>query len=192
MSIEKSKLKMLIANNLGADIEDGMEGQLKSAHELDGAANALKQAAKKVPHDLAARVDQELEEGKIKEGMTPPQVAQFAKQYLTRVGDFLAHLGDVAQQKAITLHGRVDGMKDAMKIVQNMHDSESAKILALSQMSEEALVQPRTASAMAKAEHGSAVDRKAAASKKKSPTKRAARKKAVKKAPKKKVAKKAK
>jgi hypothetical protein len=187
MSIEKSKLKMMVANNLGADIEDGLEGQLKAAHELDGAAESLKQVAKKVPADLAAKVDQDLDGGNIKDGMTPSQVAQYAKQYLTRVGDYLAHLSDVQRQKAITQFGRVDGMKDAMKIVQQMHDSESAKIVALSKLGEESLVQPRTASESARREHGSAADRKAAAGK---AVKNTPKKKAAKKAPRKKAAKK--
>jgi len=162
MNLEKSQLKMQLANNLGADIEDRVEGELKAANELQGAAQALKQAAIKVPRDLAAKIDTALAEGEIKD-MGALEVAEFAKKYLTKAGDFLMHLSEVENQKAVAQRGRVDGLRYAMETVQKMRDTEAERIdLVLRAMEEEGEA-PRTEASAARKAHGSAADRKAEA-----------------------------
>ena len=166
MSVEKSQLKMMITNSIGADIEDHVDGSRKTAHELNGAAQALKQAAKKVPADLVAHVERALVSGEIEDGLDSKLVAQLVKKYLARVGDFLNHLGDVEQQKAVAQFGRVSGMEDAMKLIQKMRDSESAKLQRLTELAQsDEIVLPmpsvRTAASAAKEAHGDLVVRRA-------------------------------
>ena len=161
MNIDKCKLKVDIANHLGADIEDRVEGELKAAHELSGAADALKQAAIKVPRDLAAKIDTALAEGEIKD-LGALEVAEFAKKYLAKAGDFLMHLSEMEKQKSVAQLGRVDGLRFAMESVKKMRDAEVQRIQAVLDSIEEDGEPPRTQASLAREAHGSAADRKAA------------------------------
>ncbi len=167
MSITETQLGIVISNNLGASLEDRYEGEMKTTFELSGAAVALKLAAKKVPVDLSAHADRAFEKGEIKD-LEAAEVVSIIKKYLARVGDFLEHLGEVEQQKAVAQGGRAAGMKDALAMVQKFRDGESAKlqrmIEAAKQISEDDVVtsSPRTSGEMARAEHGTVADRRAA------------------------------
>ncbi len=187
MNIEKAQIKTLIANDLGASVEDRLEGSVKTAHELAGAAAALKQAAKKVTTDLAARADND---DSFRDGMEAAEVRGLVKKYLGRVGEYLSHLSDVEQQKAITQGGRSDGLREAMEIIKKVRDEEQKKILNLMKMvdslgpdgekqapDEPAKNVPRTAAEAARMANGSLVERRAEAAKAK--TKRATNKKAT-------------
>ena len=161
MGFEKSKLKLLVVNDIGATIEDRLEGEIKAAHELAGASIALKQAAERVPPMLVSKVD---EDASIVDGLEAILVRQMIKKYLTRVGDFLKHLSDVEQQKAVAQGGRVDGIRQAMFLVQKTRTAEEAnlqRILDVARVEEEG--QPvRTQAEAARLEHGTAAERKAA------------------------------
>jgi hypothetical protein len=166
MDVNTSKITMLVANDIGASLEDKLDGERKAQHELSGAAHALKQAAKKVPQDLAAHVDRALNDGEIEDGLTAPLIAQLIKKYLTRVGDFLEHLGDIEVQKAVAQGGRVAGIELAMSTVKKLRDDEVAKIqklLELSKLSEETGEVVRTPSEAARAARGSVADRRVVA-----------------------------
>ena len=185
MNLEKSQLKMQIANSLGADIEDKVEGEKRAADEMAGASAALKQASGKVPRDLAAKIDTALAEGEIKD-MGAMEVAEFAKKYLTKAGDYLAHLADVENAKAVAQRGRVDGLTFAMEAVQKMRDAEAERIQMVLKAIEEDGEAPRTEASAARKAHGSVADRRAEAKQQSevTPTKRP-RKKSTKKASKK-------
>lgn len=174
MGVEKSQLKMLVANDIGADIEDRLEGERRTQYELNGAAAGLKQASKKVPNDLIAHLKKDEDEGLIKDGMEVHLVVQLVKKYLTKAGDFLSHLGDVEQQKAITQAGRADGLESAMEMVRKVRQAEATKLqrfIALAQEADDVSTDgaegtpevPRTPAEAARAEHGSVAERRAAA-----------------------------
>lgn len=164
MNLEKANLKILVANNLGADIEDRVEGEQKAAYEMNGAADALRQAALKVPRDLAAQLDTALKEDQIPSGLEAIQVVEFAKKYLAKVGDFLRHLAEVEQQKAMMQLGRVDGLRQAMEVIQKTRDQEAQKVKAHEEEdSEDGGNGVRTSGGAARKERGSVADRRAAA-----------------------------
>lgn len=166
-ALDQVQQRILTTNNLGADLDDRLEGQRKATHELEGAAAALKQAAKKVPADIIALLDREFAEGKIKD-LEATEVVALIKKYLTRVIDYLEHLGDVEQQKAVAQAGRVAGLEDALKVLKTRKDEDVAKfqrmVEAAKQIGEDGVVNegPRTTGELARAEHGSATDRRAA------------------------------
>jgi hypothetical protein len=190
MNIKKSMLIADVANDLGANLEDRVESEQKTASALAGGAEALKQAAIKVPRDLAARADNDQN---IKDGMSEPEVRKMVKEYLTRTGDFLQHLSAVEQQKAITQGGIVDGLRQAMVLIQKRRDAETTKLKQMIALAEQEDAStpgaevPRTAAEAARTEHGSAAERKAAAEtekitkKKKATKKKATKTKATKK-----------
>lgn len=165
MNLEKSNLKILLANSFGADLEDRMEGEQRAAYELGGASDALRQAATRVPRDLCAKVDVALKEGEIKDGLEALQVASLIKKFLSKTGDFLNHLADVEHQKSIVQLGRVDGLKQAMKLIQDTRDQEAKKVQTFMEVAasdDEEVLTNRTSGSIARAEKGSASDRKAA------------------------------
>jgi len=180
MNPEKSKLKIMIANDFGVSIEDRLEGELKAANELAGASSALRQASKKVPLELCAKVSEEFEKGEIKDGMQSHHIAQLVKKYLIRAGDFLNHLADVEQQKAVSQFGRAAGLQEAVKMIKKVQEEENERLQGFSSVSDDKL---RTASSIARAEHGTAAERKKIAEdkKKKTTKKKTTRKKTSKK-----------
>ena len=128
MNPHKAQMKISIANEIGADIEDQYEGQLKAAHEAAGSTAALRQAAQKIPAALIGEVDKDLKAGKIEDGLDAVRVGDLLRRWLTRVGDFLDHLADVEQQKAVAAGGRADGMKDAVELIAKMRRAEVVKL----------------------------------------------------------------
>jgi len=177
MNVDKANLKVLIATDIGADIEDRMEAEQKAAVELDGASRSLAAAAKKVPFDLCAEVDKD---PNISDGMTSLEVAELVKKYLTRAGNFLAHLADVSRQRSIHQFARAEGLRDAMEAVSKMREGEILKIKGYNQLLEQVDASddevvpplpsrapkedtpPRTSAGTARAARGSASDRKSA------------------------------
>jgi hypothetical protein len=167
MNLEKANLKIMVVNNLGADIEDRVEGETRAAYELNGASQALRQAAVKVPRDLSAKVDASLKEGEIADGLDAMSVAGLVKKYLLKVENFLNHLADVENQKAVTQMGRVDGLRQAMQIIQKTKETEAKKIQVFAEAQErgdgDEDSENRTVGSLVRKERGSAADRKAAA-----------------------------
>jgi len=166
--LDKSQLTITVATELGADLEDRLDGERKAMNELTGAQQALKQAAKKVPVDLVAALEASLEKGEeIKDGMESIEVAQLIRKYLTRVGDYLTHLGEVEQQKAIIQGGRVAGLADAMKVVQKRREDEVTKLQRMIEaakqiQNDEVVADVRTTGEAARSEHGTVAERRAA------------------------------
>lgn len=131
MSIQKSELKLLIVNDLGATIEDKLEAAKRTVHQLEGGAIALGQAAKLVPLQLCPKVDMLLEEGVIKDGMGVREVVSLVKKYVTKCGDYLAHLCECEKNKVVAQSGEVTGIQAAMTILKKAHDDEMAKLRAI-------------------------------------------------------------
>ncbi len=165
---DKTQLTITLATEFGADLEDRLEGERKTMNELVGAYQALKQAATKVPADLVGLLQTSLEKGEeIKDGMDSAEVAQLIRKYLARVGDYLTHLAEVEQQKAIVEGGRVAGLADAMKLVQKRRDDEATKLQRMIEaakqiQNDEVVADIRSAGEAARAEHGTAAERRAA------------------------------
>ena len=128
MNLEKSKLKVLILNNLGADIEDKLDSEVKTTYELLGGSDALKQAAYKIPRDLAAKLDKAIKENELAETYTTLEAAELVKKYLTKVQDYLLHIAETEKFKSTTQKGCVNGLRSAMDIVQKQKLDEAKKI----------------------------------------------------------------
>lgn len=133
MSIEKSELKALFANNLGADFEDRVEALQREFHQLSGAHQALDQASVKVTVQVSAKIKTVLDEGGIVDGMPALKIAEFAIKQVMKCGDFLRHLAEEERKKQVVLTGRIEGLKDAMELVLKMRDAEVSKGQAASQ-----------------------------------------------------------
>jgi hypothetical protein len=172
MNIDKAHMKVAVATDIGADIEDRMDGELRAAQELEGAAKALEGAAKKVTVDVAAKVDIALKEGtEIRDGMTTLEVAEVIKKYVTKAGHYLLHLSDVAKHKSAAQRSRADGLRDAMDAVLKLREKEQQKIEGFLKLVEQAEAEgdgeivpevPRTPAEAARMQRGSIADRRAA------------------------------
>jgi hypothetical protein len=137
MGIDKSELKILIANNIGADIEDQLESSKRTVHQLEGAVAALGQAATAVPLGVIAKIDKILEEGVIKDDMPALQVYTLLKKYVTKCGDFLQHLSEVEKLKVTSQHGEVRGIEFSLGLIKKIKDDEIKKVEALAKFLED-------------------------------------------------------
>jgi len=188
MNPNKSMLTVEITSDLGNDLEDRLESEVKTANELAGAAAALDQAAIKVHSGLVAKSK---DDANIKDGLTREEVLKLVIDYVTRAGDYLKAMSQAEQQKATTQGGRVEGMQAVVAVLKKKREVETKKLqmmIALAKEQEQAEKKgeeaPRTAAEMARAEHGSAADRRTAERSEKV-TKKTAKKKTKKKTAKK-------
>jgi hypothetical protein len=133
MSIDKSELKILIVNNIGADIEDQLESSKRTVHQLEGAVAALSQAATAVPLGINAKIDKIFEEGVIKDDMPALQVYTLLKKYVTKCGDFLQHLSEVEKLKVTSQSGEVRGIEFSLGLIKKIKDAEIKKVEALAE-----------------------------------------------------------
>ncbi len=170
MDANKSILTVEITANLGADIEDRLETEISTRDELIGGANALDQAATKVPQDLITKAK---EDAHIKNGLTEMEIKHLVIDYLTRAGDYLKAMSLNERQKAITQGGVVDGMQAVVAVLNKKREVETKKLqmmLSLAKEQEEVEKKrkagkavedaPRTAAEAARKEYGNAADRR--------------------------------
>jgi hypothetical protein len=181
MDLKAEMLKVEVTNSLGADLEDRLDNEVKTANELAGAAAALDQAATKVPTDLIAKAK---EDPGIKDGLDESEVRGLVIKYLGRAGDYLRSISQSQQQKATLQGGCVEGLRCAMKMIQKKRDVSAAKLKTLIALAKEQAAAeergeepPRTAAEVARKEHGTVADRRAAAKQAKKNTKKKTTKK---------------
>jgi len=131
MSLEKSELKVLIANNLGAEIEDQYDESVRLAYGLEEAAKIIKQAAKSLVVQLCKAVEEDIASGTISDQLPALKVAELVKKYIIRSGMLLDNIADTKKQLSIARHGEATGLKIAMGVVSRSCDKELEKIKAV-------------------------------------------------------------
>lgn len=166
MSLEKEMIRVEVANSLGADLEDRLENEVATTSQLEGAADALMQAAEKVPRDL---IEKAKKDDNIKDDLTAQECLKIVINYISRCGDYLKSMSFNERQKAITQGGRVDGLKDAMKVIERKRDVAAKKLkmlISLAKEQQEAEEKgedpPRTPAELARKEHGTLAERREA------------------------------
>ncbi len=131
MTVEKSQLRALMAESFGRDLEQDLEGAQVRVYKLQGAHEAVSQAAKAVS-DLSVKVRDELYEGKI--SFDPEDELAVAKFVVGRVQDAVAKLKELAENaknQAIKADGERAGLERAVEKLKSVRDTEQNKIAAL-------------------------------------------------------------
>jgi hypothetical protein len=138
MAIEKAEIKILTANDIGADIEDMLSQAQKAEHMHEGAKLALGDAAKKV-NALAEHFRKSVEDGELKleELDAPEKIDGLVRRYIARAVGILENLQSGFQNSQIASAGMVAAYKNAMKAPMKIMEAERRKLEALKSALEE-------------------------------------------------------
>lgn len=137
-TIEKAEIKILTANNIGADIEDMLEQAKKAEHMHEGGKIALADAAKKV-NALTELFVRSVKEGEIdlSKNMEPEQIEGLVKRWINRCVGLLENLMLVSQNAQLSSAGMVAAYKNAMKAPMKVMEAERKKMEAVKAAIEE-------------------------------------------------------
>ena len=132
MGIDKSEIKILTANNIGADLEDMQEAAQRAEYTHEGARKALAEAGVKVAQ-LAGHIERDLEEGKIDvaELKEPLGIERLLKRYLGKAIGVLDNLHEGAKIAHATSAGMASAYKKSMGVSKKVKDDEIAKVKGL-------------------------------------------------------------
>lgn len=200
MNPMKAQVKMLTVEALGNDMDDLLEGAQVNLHKAAGGVEYLAKANEGLK-SISARVDKDLDDGKITDSMKAMDVAKYVKKMLGMAGQSLNDVALQAQTAKLAADGQVAGIKKCVGMTKKVFDEEALKLEAYLARAEKAAKEaaergedPEEAAAPRPRSNGRADDlaaRKAAAkaakakaakkTTKKRPAKKAAKKKTVRK-----------
>jgi len=125
VNVEKAELKILVATDIGASIEDSFEAAKKEMCRQEGAVGAFVQAAKAC-EQLCEHVDKDVEEGKIES----LEVAVVVKRWITRTADIQRNLQRRAENLGMAAAGKVSALEQTVALVSKYRQIEEVKLQA--------------------------------------------------------------
>jgi hypothetical protein len=132
MGLDKAELKMLILNDLGCDFEDVKDNMLREMYQQEGAASALRQAAKAIL-GLSQLVDDDIEKGRYE-----LEEAARLKEYISRAATQCEEMSKSARNQRLVSEGRMQGITHIVDLTKKKVEAEEAKLKALAAALEEA------------------------------------------------------
>lgn len=124
-NIEKAELKILIATDIGASIEDSLEAAKKEMTRQEGALTSFGQAAKACEM-LCEVVNKDLDEGRV----PSMEQAEAIKLWLTRAANAQRNLARNAENMGMSASGRVSALEGAIALIAKYRQVEQLKIAA--------------------------------------------------------------
>ena len=121
MTIEKSKLKMAVLNEIGGEFDDSLEVAEQDIYRWEGAKTSLK-GAKMAVERLLSHVRDDVKGQKITE-----EGAEAAQKYIRRAAGVIENLQAKAEVHEQRSHGRVEALRTAVKVIKKKYDAEEAK-----------------------------------------------------------------
>ena len=125
MNIEKAELKINIANDIGASVEDSFESAKKEMYRQEGALSSFGQAAKACEM-LVEVVNKDLAEGKIES----LEHANEIKLWLTRAANAQRNLARQAENLGMAASGKVAALEQTVAMIAKYRHAEELKIAA--------------------------------------------------------------
>jgi hypothetical protein len=125
MNLDKADVKIDVATEIGARIEDVLEGARKDVLRQEGATSAFYQAAKAC-EDAALHVDKDMDEGKF--GL---EVAAHIKRYVDRCANATRNLAKQSEALHLIAMGKSTSFEMSVKLVEKFRTEEQAKVTAL-------------------------------------------------------------
>lgn len=126
MNINKAELKIDIAKDIGASIEDSLEAAKKDMYRQEGAIAAFGQAAKSCEM-LCKGIDQDLDEGRVPNLET----AEALKLWVTRAANAQRNLARSAENSCMSASGKVAALEGAVALIAKYARTEELKIAAV-------------------------------------------------------------
>jgi len=137
MNLEKTRLRMLMAQEMGKELEAKLDAAEKMVLKQEGARDGLKEAAKGIG-TLMAVVDREYEEQAKIGGFTmdelrgePLRMMKAVKVWLQRSIGCVDNLATTAEVTMIATGGKVKGLQDAVSVAKKTFDEERNRIAAV-------------------------------------------------------------
>lgn len=124
MSLEKAELKIAIATDIGATIEDAYDAAKIETYRFEGGVQALIKAVKAC-EELATHVDKDLDEG-----LYGLDVAERIKRYTERAAGACRNLVRQAENGHVAASGKVLAYENAVKLVDKYRKTEQLKVAA--------------------------------------------------------------
>lgn len=124
MSIEKSKVKVNVINELGNKFDDMLDRFKQDSMRYEGAKSGLKQAAKAI-EGLTGHVDRDIKEDKYS-----IEVAAHVKKYIMHAIGILDNLATTAEISYHRTLGSIEATNTTIRVAKNMMDVENNKIIA--------------------------------------------------------------
>ena len=135
MSIEKSRLKMLVAENLGRELEAARDKAARDIYRHQGATTALNKAEEKLN-----QVTQNLKDRFIKSDEPFPfdpenriEVGKFVVEQIMKGSAAIHELADVASKSALRAEGIKLGYDESVKTVFKVFDQEKNELVGLAE-----------------------------------------------------------
>lgn len=122
MTPAKIETKLETTFEIGAKLDDMLEGARREFHQNEGAKNALGLAAKRLEeHQKVA--DKELDEG-----LMDKEQHNIVKKYVDQCGGIVRNLFITAEIQMLQAQGRVSALEAAVGIVKKMHDDDVRRL----------------------------------------------------------------
>jgi len=125
MSLEKSELKIAVATDIGASIEDSYEAAKKEMYRQEGAVTSFGQAAKACEM-LCEVVNKDLDEGRV----PSMEHAEMIKLWITRAANAQRNLARNAENMGMSACGKVSALEGAVALISKYRQVEQLKIAA--------------------------------------------------------------
>jgi len=126
MSILKTEIKQAVLHSIGCDADDWLEGAKRDVSKSEGARHALIQAAKNI-QQIAAVVDQDIDNGKIASLDGALDIATYAKLQITRAVDSLVNASRAEGNRQKAAVGEIAAYEKLVTHLQKLHTAEGVK-----------------------------------------------------------------
>ena len=125
MGLEKTEIKRHIFNDVGADVEDLLDGASAQKHEHMGAAKALRAQAINT-QAMVKLVDDDLEAGKLK-GLSELEIAKYAKLQYQRAVDGLSNAAQREANAVLVTQGGMSALKSVVGMIEKKMKGNEAR-----------------------------------------------------------------
>jgi hypothetical protein len=125
VNLDKADVKIAVACDLGARVEDSLEAAKAEVIRQEGSTSAFIQGTKAC-EALATHVDKDIDEGKF-----DLECAAHVKRYVERCANAMRNLGAHAEQGRIHALGKVAAYETTVKVVAKYRDEEQQKAMAV-------------------------------------------------------------
>ena len=132
----KSEVKILVAENIGREMEGFAEGAQKQVHMQQGAKEGLEHAAQKVA-ELLEHIDKDFDNGGLEGFKNPLKVMEYAKRYIKRSIGVIDNLARVAEISKIKYGGKEKGFSEAAAHINKLWKEEKTKLENFAKMLEQ-------------------------------------------------------
>lgn len=133
MSLEKSRLKMLIAENIGRELEEARDKAGRDIYRHQGAASALNKAEEAL-NKLTQKLKDEFIQSDAELPFDPTnkiEVGKFIVEQIMKGTSEIHNLADISGQSAIRAEGIKLGYEASVKTVFKTYEDEKNKLDAL-------------------------------------------------------------